>query len=108
MRLFRFFFRRRVRKWVTETFLGTRIDTRDVAAACIAAVECTGLEPGPYNIAGAATLAAEPTRDLIAAHCPSLDPGLAPAGNASPMSCEKARRVFGFDPTLAHVQEAVS
>lgn len=78
--------------------LWTRIDVRDVALACLAAVEAKSAPPGEYNITGADILTDDDTRSVLARHCPGLDLSAVPDGYASPMSCAKARIAFGFAP----------
>ncbi|WP_226781210.1 NAD-dependent epimerase/dehydratase family protein [Oceaniglobus trochenteri] len=78
--------------------LWTRIDARDVAGACRAAIEADQAPPGEYNITGAEVLTEEDTRTVLARHCPDLDVSDAPTGHGSPMNCAKARDAFGFAP----------
>lgn len=81
-----------------QSLLWTRVDVRDVAAACLAALTTQEAPPGPYNITGTSILIPGNTRDLIACYCPHLDPAEAPEGTASPMSCAKAADAFGYAP----------
>lgn len=78
--------------------LWTRIDARDVAGACLAAIEAEDVPAGEYNITGAEILTEEDTGTALERHCPGLDLSEVPEGHASPMSCAKARKAFGFAP----------
>lgn len=78
--------------------LWTRTDARDVAAAARQAVEADQVESGPYNITGAEVAMEVDSASLIQRYCGGTEirPGL--QGRASPLSCAKARRVFGYAP----------
>ncbi len=81
--------------------LWTRSDARDIALACRLAVEADEVESGIYNITGPRVVLDEETRALFARYCPStqLRDGL--EGHAAPLSCDKARRAFGYEPRYA-------
>jgi nucleoside-diphosphate-sugar epimerase len=53
--------------------LWTRVDVRDVARACLLAVEADLVPGGAYNITGASILVPGMTRDLLERHCPGLN-----------------------------------
>ena len=79
--------------------LWTRVDARDVARAARLALEAPALEPGPYNITGARVVIDQDSAALVRAHCgPEVEvrPGL--DGRASPLTCARAERVFGYRP----------
>ena len=78
--------------------LWTRIDARDVAEACLAAIEAGDVPSGEYNITGADILTEEDASTVLQRQCPGLDLSEVPSGHASPMSCAKARDAFGFAP----------
>jgi nucleoside-diphosphate-sugar epimerase len=78
--------------------LWTRIDARDVAKACLAALVAPEVPAGAYNITGKSILTDHDTATMLRQHCPGLDLSGAPPGHASPMSCKKAQDAFGFDP----------
>ena len=81
--------------------LWTRTDARDVAAACRLAVEAPQVEPGPYHITGPRVALDVEAAELLRRHCPQTEirPGL--EGFASPLSCAKAERAFGYRPRYA-------
>ena len=82
--------------------LWTRTDARDVALACRLAVEKDVVESGIYNIAGPRVALDVPTRELLAQYFgdrTEIRDGL--EGFASPLSCAKAARVFGYAPRYA-------
>lgn len=76
--------------------LWTRIDTRDVAGACLSAVEADQVQAGAYNITGDAVLCEEDTRTVLRDICAELDLSKVPSGRGSPLSCAKAEAAFGF------------
>jgi nucleoside-diphosphate-sugar epimerase len=81
--------------------LWTRTDARDVATACRLAVEADQIEAGPYHITGPRVALDVDSAELLQRYCPStaIRPGL--EGVASPLSCAKAHRVFGYKPQYA-------
>lgn len=82
--------------------LWTRTDARDAALACRLAVEADTVESGPYNIAGSRVALDIPTQELVARYfsdCTELRGGL--QRFASPLSCARAERVFGYAPRYA-------
>ncbi|SFZ85209.1 Nucleoside-diphosphate-sugar epimerase [Devosia enhydra] len=78
--------------------LWTRSDGRDIALACRLALEADAVPSGVYNITGAVNLMEEDAAALVARWCPEAEirPGL--KGAISPMSIEKARNAFGYQP----------
>ena len=77
--------------------LWTRTDARDVALACRLAIEADAVEPGPYNIAGPRVVLDVPTRELVEQYFggrTQMRDGL--EDFVSSLSCERARRVFGY------------
>ena len=103
--------------------LWTRTDARDVATACAQAVEVATVEPGVYNITGprgdadpgprcarpltvstrACAVAMDvPTAELVATHFGDQTEVRGELeGFASPLSTEKARKAFGYNPRHA-------
>ena len=82
--------------------LWTRTDARDAALACRLAVEADTVESGPYNIAGSRVALDIPTQELVARYFSDrteLRGGL--QRFASPLSCARAERVFGYAPRYA-------
>ena len=82
--------------------LWTRTDARDAALACRLAVEAGTVESGPYNIAGSRVALDIPTQELVARYFSDrteLRGGL--QRFASPLSCARAERVFGYAPRYA-------
>ena len=82
--------------------LWTRTDARDAALACRLAVEADTVESGPYNIAGSRVALDIPTQELVARYFSDrteLRGGL--QCFASPLSCARAERVFGYAPRYA-------
>jgi len=82
--------------------LWTRTDARDAALACRLAVEADTVESGPYNIAGSRVALDIPTQELVARYFSDrteLRSGL--QRFASPLSCARAERVFGYAPRYA-------
>jgi nucleoside-diphosphate-sugar epimerase len=79
--------------------LWMRTDARDAALACRLAVEADAPPSGAYNITGAEVVIPGPTLDLVRAHFGDRTEvrGDLP-GCASPMSCAKAERAFGYRP----------
>ena len=79
--------------------LWTRVDARDVALACRQAVEAKALESGPCNLTGAQVVVDADTAALLEAHVahPPRWRGERSARD-SPMSCARARRLFGYRP----------
>lgn len=79
--------------------LWTRTDARDAALACRLAIEAETVESGPYNITGAQVVLRESTAELIDRYFGDQTEVRRPLdGHTSPLSCEKARRVFGYEP----------
>ena len=77
----------------------TRTDARDAAEACRLAVEADELETGPYNITGARVVLKTDARDLVQTHFGG-EVGIRDdlEGTVSPLSCERARAAFGYEP----------
>ncbi|HAA75873.1 TPA: hypothetical protein DCE37_12225 [Candidatus Latescibacteria bacterium] len=77
----------------------TRTDARDAADACRQAVEVAELETGVYNITGARIVLDADVRDLLGEHFDTTVE-IRDDQNAvlSPLSCEKARKAFGYEP----------
>lgn len=79
--------------------LWTRTDARDAAEACRLAVEVDELETGPYNITGACVVLNADARELVRTHFgEDVDVHDGQDGTISPLSCERAKRVFGYNP----------
>ena len=77
----------------------TRTDARDAAIACRQAIEVEGLESGAYNITGARIVIDHDVRDLMAEHFgDQVEIRADQDATLSPLSCEKARRAFGYEP----------
>jgi nucleoside-diphosphate-sugar epimerase len=81
--------------------LWTRSDARDIALACRLAIEAKEVESGPYNITGPRVVLDVETRELLEKHCPQTQIRDGLQGFDSPLSCAKARRVFGYEPRYA-------
>jgi len=79
--------------------LWTRTDTRDVALACRLAIEADDVEAGVYNITGPRVVINEPSRELVERYCgDGVEFRGDLTGYASPMSCARAGRAFGYRP----------
>jgi nucleoside-diphosphate-sugar epimerase len=77
----------------------TRTDSRDAADACRLAVETETLETGPYNITGARVVLDTDARELVRTHFGSeVEVRDDQDEVASPLSCERAKRMFGYEP----------
>lgn len=77
----------------------TRMDARDAAGYCAAAVEAETVEPGPYNISSRFIILDEESKTLVRRHFPretEIRDGL--DGRTSPMSTAKARAAFDYTP----------
>ncbi|MFT5086557.1 MAG: nucleoside-diphosphate-sugar epimerase [Candidatus Latescibacterota bacterium] len=81
--------------------LWTRSDARDIALACRLAIEADAVESGAYNITGSRIVLDVETRTLLEKYCPQTQICEELQGSDSPLSCAKARRVFGFEPRYA-------
>jgi len=81
--------------------LWTRSDARDIALACRLALEADEVESGAYNITGSRVVLDVETRALLEKYCPHTQVREELQGFDSPLSCAKARRVFGFEPRYA-------
>ncbi|MGY8826242.1 MAG: NAD-dependent epimerase/dehydratase family protein [Candidatus Latescibacterota bacterium] len=81
--------------------LWTRSDARDIALACRLAIEADAVESGAYNITGSRIVLDVETRTLLGKYCPQTQICEELQGFDSPLSCAKARRVFGFEPRYA-------
>ncbi len=79
--------------------LWTRTDARDAADACRLAVEVDELETGPYNITGSRVVLETDARELVKTYF-GVDTEIRDGQDDTlcPLSCERARRVFGYDP----------
>jgi len=78
--------------------LWTRVDVRDAASACQLAVEAADVPSGVYNITGERTVLDTPTTELIERHHETTAFRTPLTGSRSPMTCEKARQAFGYQP----------
>lgn len=77
----------------------TRMDARDAAGFCRAAVEAGTVTPGPYLISSREILPDEETVTLVKTHLSDtveIRSGL--AGRASPMWSPRAHEAFGYEP----------
>jgi len=76
----------------------TRVDSRDVAQACRKALEAKNVPTGAYNITGTEIVLADKSAALVRRFFPKtvVRPGL--EARQSPLSCEKAKKVFGYQP----------
>ncbi len=75
------------------------VDARDVARAFRLALEYPQAGFEAFYIAAADTLMREPTLDLIRRYFPgSIELRGEISGNQSPLDCEKAQRLLGFNP----------
>lgn len=81
--------------------LWTRCDARDVATACRRAIETEAVASGAYNVSGSQVAIDQDSMDLVRRYCPVTEIRAPLVGRTSPLSCEKARRAFGYEP--AHV-----
>jgi nucleoside-diphosphate-sugar epimerase len=79
--------------------LWTRTDARDAADACRLAVEVDELETGPYNITGARVVLKTDARELVKTYF-GADTEIRDSQDDTlcPLSCDRATRVFGYDP----------
>ena len=81
------------------SLLWTRTDARDAAMACRLAVEVGAVASGPYNITGARVLLDTDAEGLVRRFCgEGVAFGSDLEGTESPMSCERARQAFGYEP----------
>ena len=79
--------------------LWTRTDVRDAAMACRMAIEARTIASGPYNITGAQVLLRETTAELVERYFGDrTEVREQLAGHISPLSCQKARQAFGYEP----------
>jgi nucleoside-diphosphate-sugar epimerase len=79
--------------------LWTRCDARDAALACRLGVEADDVAPGPYNITGRNVVLDEDSVTLVTRYFgeqTEIREGL--VGRASPLSCQRAERAFGYRP----------
>lgn len=79
--------------------LWTRCDARDAALACRLAVEVEGVASGPYNVTGRNVVLDEDSTVLVRRYFgeqTEIRAGL--VGRASPLSCCRAERAFGYRP----------
>ncbi len=81
--------------------LWTRSDARDIALACRLAVEVERVASGAYNITGPRVVLEAETRELLTRYCPSAEVREELVGAAAPLSCQNARRAFGYQPRYA-------
>ena len=77
--------------------LWSRGDARDCAAACRLALERDDVPSGVYNITGSMVLA-DPTMSLVERYFADTEVRETIGGHASPLSCAKAAKAFGYDP----------
>jgi nucleoside-diphosphate-sugar epimerase len=80
--------------------LWTRTDARDAATACRLALETEAQLHGVYNITGARVAVDICTADLLTAHCPATEQRADIQGHCSPLSCARAARDFGYQPSF--------
>ena len=79
--------------------LWTRTDARDAAKACRQAIEVAQVESGVYNLTGAEVALNEESEALIRRFFGDKTELRSPIpGYASPLSTEKARKAFGYQP----------
>ena len=79
--------------------LWTRCDARDAALACRLAVEVEEVASGPYNVTGRNVVLDEDSAALVRRYFgeqTEIREGL--VGRASPLSCCRAERAFGYRP----------
>ncbi len=77
----------------------TRTDARDAAMACRLAVEAERVDPGPYNITGPRVVLGTPVPELLNAHYEEkVEIRETQDDWKSPLSCERARKAFGYEP----------
>jgi nucleoside-diphosphate-sugar epimerase len=77
----------------------TRTDARDAANACRLAVEADELETDPYNITGVRAVLNTDVKELVRTHFgDEVDIRDDQDGTLSPLSCERAKRAFGYEP----------
>lgn len=82
-----------------STLLWTRTDARDAAQACRLAVEAEEVEPGPYNITGRRVVLEQDSAELVRRYFGDLtEVRQELVGRASPLSCARAERAFGYRP----------
>ncbi len=80
--------------------LGTWIDARDAARACVLAIETRFRGHEAFNVCASETLLAEPTTQLLARLYPSrVDIRTAATGSWAGYDPRKARRMLGFAAT---------
>ena len=81
------------------SLLWTRTDARDAAIACRLAVEVDSVPSGPYNITGGQVVLSEPTATLVERYFgDKTEVRDVLPGHISPMSCDKAKAAFGYQP----------
>lgn len=78
--------------------LWTRTDARDAAAACRLAVEAAEVPSGPYNITGSHVVLEQSAAELVATYFGAQTEARSLTGNASPLSIDRARAAFGYQP----------
>jgi nucleoside-diphosphate-sugar epimerase len=89
----------------SDTFLlWTRTDARDIAIGVRQALEAAVVESGVYNLTGSANVLDEPTAELLAHHCPQTELRHFSNDRQSPLSIDKARRAFGYEPRYVWTQ----
>jgi nucleoside-diphosphate-sugar epimerase len=76
--------------------LWTRTDARDIATACLQALEQETVPAGIYNLSGAHNVFDMETSELVARYLPGTDSSRLPPGTASPFSSRKAWEGFGY------------
>jgi nucleoside-diphosphate-sugar epimerase len=79
--------------------LWSYVDIRDAAAAARLGLEVAGLEFEVFNVTAADTLSDIPTETLLRDFAPAVQIRQPIRGNASAYSIEKARLMFGYEPT---------
>lgn len=79
------------------SLLWTRTDARDAAVACRLAVEAESVPSGPYNITGSRVVVPQLAAALVERYFgDETEVRDVLPGHVSPMSCAKAKAVFGY------------
>lgn len=76
--------------------LWTRTDVRDAARACRLGIEASSPASGPYNITGARVVVDIASQELVSRYFDNTDSRSDLDGFDSPMSCEHAKKEFGY------------
>ena len=78
--------------------LWTRTDARDIALGVHQALAAASVESGAYNLTNSVNVLEEPGADLVRRYCPETEVRMMSGDFASPLSIDKARRAFGYEP----------